>query len=306
MTGSHSVCLNERMKSKLRLAFCLLLVVCSLSGFAQQAASAPPAILQIYRDPVKPSRMAEYSRIEGEAAQACARASTWPYITIQSITGPQEVWFISGFDSYAAMEHSAEPFARNAALGAELNRLLEAKTNLVTDPRALYAHYRDDLSSNAGFIPPHTRFFTVTIATVRPGHEREYEEIHRVLKSARQRAGTADNRVVYQVVSGMARNIYLIFSAHRTLQNAGVALDPAVDDYTADVDDSARNRLDDFTRVSAISSETWLFSVSPAMSNPAGEWIADDPEFWKSSPPLQHAVPKKPAEAHVERQPTHN
>jgi hypothetical protein len=104
----------------------------------------------------------------------------------------------------------------------------------------------------------------------------------------------------------MPRNIYLIFSAHRSLQNAGVALDPAVDDYTTDVDDSARNRLDDFTRVSAMSSETWLFSVSPAMSNPAGEWIADDPEFWKSSPPLQHAAPKKPAEAHVERQPTHN
>src|SRR5215467_14588524 len=238
--------------SSLRFCFCLLLAAASLPAMAQTQ-SVPPALLQIYRDPVKPSRMAEYSRIEGEAAQACARASTWPYITIQSITGPQEVWFISGFDSYAAMEHSAEPFARNAALGAELNRLLEAKTNLVTDPRAVYAHYRDDLSSSAGLIPPRTRFFTVTIVTVRPGHEREYEEIHRVLKSARQRAGAVDNRVVYQVVSGMPRNIYLIFSAHRTLQNAGVALDPAVDDYTTDVDDSARNRLDDFTRVSAIS-----------------------------------------------------
>jgi hypothetical protein len=295
------------MKSKLRLAFCLLLAACSLSGFAQQAGFVPPpAVLQIYRDPVKPSKMAEYSRVEGEAAQACARASTWPYITIQSITGPQEVWFISGFDSYAAMERSAEPFARNAALGAELNRLLEAKTNLVTDSRAVYAHYRDDLSSTASLVPPRTRFFTVTIVTVRPGHEREYEEIHRTIKSARQRAGTADNRVVYQIVSGMPRNIYLIFSAHRSLQNAGAALDPAVDDYTTDVDDSARNRLDDFTRVSAVSSETWLFSVSPAMSNPAGEWIADDPEFWKSSPPLQHAIPKKPAEAHVEKQPGHN
>jgi hypothetical protein len=40
------------------------------------------------------------------------------------MTGPQEVWFISGFDSYEAMEHSAEPVARNAALTAELNRLL--------------------------------------------------------------------------------------------------------------------------------------------------------------------------------------
>ena len=285
--------------SYLRFAFCLLLAACTLSGFAQQAPSAPPpAVLQIYRDPVKPSKMAEYSRIEGEAAQACARASTWPYLAIKSITGPQEVWFISGFDSYAAMERSADPFARNAALSAELNRLLEAKASLVAEPRAVYAHYRDDLSSNAGLVQPRTRFFTVTIVTVRPGHEREYEEVHRTLKAVRQRAGTADNRVVYQIVSGMPRNVYLIFSAHQSLQNAGVALDPAVDDYSADVDDSMRNRLDEYTRVSALSSETWLFSVSPAMSNPAGEWIADDPEFWRSSPPLQRqAAPKKPAES---------
>jgi len=283
--------------SYVRFAFCLLLAACSLPDYAQQAQSAPPpAVLQIYRDPVKPSKMAEYSRIEGEAAQACARASTWPYFAIQSITGPQEVWFISGFDSYAAMERSAEPFARNAALNAELNRLLEAKTNLVTEPRAVFAHYREDLSSSAGLVQPRTRFFTVTIVTVRPGHEREYEEVHRTLKSARQRAGTADNRVVYQVVSGMPRNIYLIFSAHRSLLNAGVALDPAVEDYSADVDDSTRSRLDEYTRVSALSSETWLFSVSPAMSNPAGEWIADDPEFWRSSPPLRQMAPKKPAE----------
>jgi hypothetical protein len=284
--------------SCLRFAFCLLLATFFVTGRAQQAeSSTPPAVIQIYRDPVKPSKIAEYSRIEGEAAQACARASTWPYLAIQSITGPQEVWFISGFDSYAAMERSAEPFARNAALSAELNRLLEAKANLVTEPRAVFAHYRDDLSSNSGLMQPRTRFLTVTVVTVRPGHEREYEEVHHTLKSVRQRAGTADNRVIYQIVSGMPKNTYLIFSAHRSLQNAGIALDPAVDDYAAEVDDSTRNRLDDYRRASVLSSETWLFSLSPAMSNPAGEWIADDPEFWKSSLPLQRqAAPRKPAE----------
>jgi hypothetical protein len=284
--------------SCLRISFALLLFACFLCSSAQQTQSAPPpAILQIYRDQVKPSKMAEYSRLESEAAQACARASTWPYLAIQSITGPQEVWFISGFDSYIAMERSAEPFARNAALSAELNRLLEAKTNLVAEPRAVYAHYRDDLSSNTGLVQPRTRFFTVTLVTVRPGHEREFEDIHRTLKSVRQRAGTMDNRAVYQVASGMPRNMYLIFSAHRSLQNAGVALDPAVDDYSMDVDDSTRNRLDDYTRLSVQSSETWLFSVSPAMSNPAGEWIVDDPEFWRASPSMQRqSAPKKPVE----------
>lgn len=277
----------------------LLAMVCFISvGQAQQAQSAPPAILEIYRDPVKPAKLAEYTRIEGEAALACARANTWPYLTLQSITGPQtEVWYVEGFDSYDAVEHSSQPFTRNATLSAELNRLMEAKANLVGDARVVFAHFRDDLSSNVELVQPRARFFNVTLVTVRPGHEREFEEIHRTLKSVRQKAGAADNRVVYQIASGMPKNIYLIFSAHRSLQSAGVALDPAVDDYAADVDDSTRNRLDDYTRVAVQSSETWLFSVNPAMSNPAGEWIADDPEFWRSSPPLQRQTPpRKPAE----------
>jgi len=285
-----------------RTAVRLLLAVVSCVSIspAQQARTAPPpAILEIYRDPVKPAKMVEYARIEGEAALACTRAGTWPYLTLQAITGPQvEVWYVEGFDSYASVEHSSGAFIRNAALGSELNRLMDAKANLVGDARVVFAHYRDDLSSNMELVQPRARFFTVTLVTVRPGHEREFEEIHRTLKLLRQKAGAADNRVVYQIASGMPKNIYLIFSAHRSLQDAGIALDPAVDDYTLDVDESTRNRLDDYTRVAVQSSETWLFSVNPAMSNPAGEWIADDPEFWRSSPPLQRqAPPKKAAES---------
>jgi hypothetical protein len=286
-----------------RIALCLLaLISAGPFSHAQPAQAPPPAILEIYRDPVKPAKMAEYTRVEGEAALACARASTWPYMAIQSITGPQtEVWYMEGFDSYAAVERSGEPFVRNANLSAELNRVMEAKTNLVGSASVVLAHYRDDLSSNVSMVQPRTRFFTVTLVTVRPGHEREFEEVHRTLKSVRQRASAADNRVIYQIVSGMPKNIYLIFSAYRTLQIAGNSLDPAVDDYSSDVDDSTRSRLDDNIRLSVVSSETWLFSVNPAISNPAGEWIVDDPEFWKSSPAVQHQVmPKKPVT------PTHN
>ena len=115
MTAGLIVCLNGRIMSALRIALCLLLAAFFVPSPAQQAQSAPPAILQIYRDQVKPSKMAEYSRLEGEAATACARASTWPYLTMHTVTGPQiEVWYIEGFDSYAAMERSGEPFGSNA------------------------------------------------------------------------------------------------------------------------------------------------------------------------------------------------
>jgi hypothetical protein len=269
-------------------------LLCALAAFVSLAIPlpaqlapvwAPPEILQIYRDPVKPGKLADYTKLENEAAHACSRANTWPYLTLQSVTGPQEVWFISGFDSYAAMEKSAEPFVRNAALAADLGRLMENKSSLVSDPQTVFLRYRDDLSRNVGMMRPHTRFFAVTMATVHPGHEREYEESQRILRAARERSGAADDRVVYQVLSGMPGNIYLTLAPYRSFREAGEALDGLLD-YD-DLDDGARNRIHELYALGVDSSQTFIFAVSPPMSNPAGEWIADDPDFWKNSPPLQ-------------------
>ncbi len=299
MTARLAVCLNvQTMRPRLIPALFSLLTIVSLSTVvatagAQNAASTPPAILQVYRDQIKPGKMAEYSRLEGEAAHACVRASTWPYAAVQSITGPQEVWFFSGFDSYASMEKSGEPFVRNATLAAELGKLMEAKTPLVNDPHTVFLEYREDLGRNAGLMRAQARFFNVTIVRVYPGHEKEFEESQRIVRAVRERAGAADNRVVYQTVSGMASNTYMIFSPYHSFREAGEALGPFGQDE--DLDDSTRSRLRDLRGTAVQSSETFVFAISPPMSNPAGEWLVDDPEFWRSSPPLQRPVaPKKP------------
>jgi hypothetical protein len=269
--------------------FTLLLVSLALPACGQQAVPPPPDILQIYVDTVKPGKITEYTRIENEAAGACARASTWPYLTIEAKTGPQEVWFVSGFDSYASMERSDEPFLRNTTLAADLGRLMDAKTNLVSDPHTVFLRYRDDLSRNPGFMPPRTRFFTITVVKVLAGHEREYEDSQRLLSNARERAGTADNRAVYQVLSGMPDNTFITFSPYTSFRGAADALDGLLD-YD-DLDDSLRGRLGELLAQSVVTTVTFIFSVSPGMSNPAGEWLADDPEFWRS--PLVQRQPAK-------------
>ena len=277
-----------------RLTFLFALLVVWTTPSFTQSAPAPPAILQVYRDQVKPGKMAEYARVEGDAAHACARAGTWPYLTIQAITGPQEVWFVSGFDSYAAMEKSAEPFARSATLAAELGKLMEAKASLVNDPHTVFLEYREDLGRNKGLMSAQTRFFNVTVVRVFPGHEKEFEDSQRIVRSVRERAGAADNRVVYQVVSGMPGNTYMVFSPYHSFHEAGEALGPFGQDD--DLDDSTRSRLRDLRGVAVQSSETQVFAISPPMSNPEGEWLVDDPEFWRSSLQLQRppTAPEKP------------
>jgi hypothetical protein len=273
------------------LLFALLFMSFALPARAQQTADPPPDILQIYVDAVKPGKMPEYSRIENEAAALCARASTWPYMAMESKSGPQEVWFLSGFDSYAAMESSDQPFLRNSALSADLNRLMEGKTNLVSDPHTIFLRYRGDLSRNRGLVPPQTRFFIVSVVKIHRGHEQEYEQSQLLLRSARERAGTVDNRAVYQVLSGIPDDTYITFQPHRSFRSAGSTLDSLLD-YD-DLDDGVRGRLRELQAASIVSTETFIFSINPSISNHEGEWIADDPEFWKASPPLQRQGAKK-------------
>lgn len=273
-----------------RLCFtALVLLLSSLPVLGQK--DAAPQILQIYRDPVRPGKLPEYARVEAEAAQACYRANTWPYFTIQAVTGPQEIWFVSGFDTYDAMQRSAEPFVRNANLAAELNRLMEAKATLVSDPATIFLRYREDLGRNTGLVRPGTRYFRATWTSVAPGHEGEFEDSQRLIRSARERAGAADNRAVYQVTSGISGNLYLTFSPYHTFQEAAESLDGLLD-YD-DLDETVRGKLHELFAASVASSQTLIFSISPAMSNPAGEWIVDDPEFWKTSPPLQKQPPAR-------------
>lgn len=263
-----------------------------LPAYAQKDA-APPDILQISRDPVKPGKLAEYSKVETQTAEACYKAGIWPYFAVQSITGPQETWVVSGFETYGAMEKSSEPLDLNADLGSELARLMEAKGSLVSEPTTIFLRYREDLGRNSGLVRPGTRYLTVTWTSVIPGHASEFEESQRTIRSVRERAGASDNRIVYQVTSGIPSNLYLTFSPFHTFHDAAESLDGLLD-YD-DFDDGTRGKLREMTSTSVASTETFIFAISPEMSNPAGEWVADDPEFWKSSPPLQRrAAPTPP------------
>ncbi|MGH9568412.1 MAG: hypothetical protein ACRD4F_02150 [Candidatus Angelobacter sp.] len=280
-----------------RLVAAVIAAFLSLLPVYAQKDAAPPDILQISRDPVKPGKLAEYSKVETRAAEACYKAGIWPYFAVQSITGPKETWFVSGFETYDAMENSSEPFYRNPEVGSELGRLMEAKATLVSEPTTIFLRYREDLGRNSGLVRPGTRYLTVTWTRVIPGHASEFEDSQRTIRSVRERAGASDNRVVYQVTSGIPSNLYLTFSPFHTFHDAAQSLDGLLDHD--DLDDGTRGKLRELTSDSVASTETFIFVFSPEMSNPAGEWVADDPEFWKSSPPLQrHAAPAPPKPGH--------
>lgn len=237
-----------------------LAVLCMLPAAAQE----PPApVLYIYREQVKPGRIAAFTVIEERAARSCARMKCPnPYIAVSPVSGPAEFWWINGFESYDAMERVQAAYAANQEIATELNSVAESKADLVFPAEVWLARFREDLSGppSASFV--YSRYLSISIQHVRPGQLASFEK-------ARQRVRPGRTQWIYQVTSGTADNTFLVILGGRTIQ---------------EVEEPWERRAGaagDLLQLDLDSSETRLFAVTPSLSMPAQSWVEADPEFWK-------------------------
>jgi hypothetical protein len=240
------------------------LSVVFLAASACVSAQYPPSpIIYIYREQIKPGKIAAYTQIEEAAARFCAKADCPnPYFAITSITGPNEAWWINGFDSMDAMEKVMHDYAANQEITQELNSVAEKKADLAFPATNLIARYREEMSFAPSVAP---RFLSITVLHLRPGHAAVFRSMRMPFKATLERAGRP--QWIYQVTSGTEDDTFLIMTPARTMQEIYSTPTPT------DRNDAVADLI--------VSSETRLYAVSPSMSMPAPNWVEADPEFWK-------------------------
>jgi hypothetical protein len=228
------------------------------------AAQEPPAaIINVYREQVKPGVISKYMQIEEAAARFCAQAHCPnPYVAITSITGPTEVWWINGVDSVETYEKVRHDYAANQEITQELDRVASSKAELAFPGTTLLARFREDLSFSSDTTIAYARYISISVVQVRPGQVAAFEKVRLSLKAARQRAGRAV--WVYQVASGTEDGTFLLMTPGRNMQEIHAF-------------DTSDDRIPD----SVLTSETRLYVVSPSLSMPAQSWLEADPDFWK-------------------------
>lgn len=227
------------------------------------AQDPPSPILYIYREQIKPGRIAAYTQIEEAAASFCAKAKCPnPYFAITSITGPNEAWWINGFDSIDALEKVWQAYAANQEITEELNRVAEKKADLAFPATNLVARFREEMSFASSIAP---RFLSITVLHLRPGHAAAFRSMRIPFKSILERAGRP--QWVYQVTSGTEDDTFLIITPAHTMHEIYSTPSPT------DRNDAVADLI--------VSSETRLYAISPSMSMPAPSWAEADPDFWK-------------------------
>ena len=148
-------------------AKCRILFACFAltlgSATASMAQTRPPQILEISRDYLKPDVIAANRKLERRAEYLCRTLGfTHPYLTIESVSGPAEMWYLNGFDSEAEVEKLRREYQQNTKLLAALDDITRQKVSLKRlESTDEFVNYRPDLSRGDPWIIGRGRFFVI-------------------------------------------------------------------------------------------------------------------------------------------------
>ena len=261
-------------------------VLVPLAASAQEAApTPPPKYLQIFREEVKPGRTGAHAKNEARYASLLKKTNVISnYTAMVSVAGPNEAWFFTRYDSFAAWDKDLNTSDTNPALLAEQPQLDAADGELLSRSSSIFARYREDLSYRPGVSIPLMHCFSISVLRVRPGHINEFEDARKIVKAAHEKLGLKDNHSVYQVMSGYPTVTFLIITPYRTLADLESALDTHGKAYDDALGEDGQKKLRELASSSINGADTLYFEVDPKMSFPSKETVAADPDFWAPKP----------------------
>jgi len=282
---------------KLIFLFTLLLLVSVCSPALAQTAQpmAPPPVLLIVREDIKPGKMPAHNKHSASFAQIFSKLQTTSYrIAMVPVAGSEnEVLYITPMQSFAEIERiqsdtDKKMSAASGALRFELDRLEKEAPDLHAAMRDMFASYRPELSFNPGVNIAQMRYFAVTTVRLRPGQEDQYGEYVRTLVNmAREKAKAELHIAAFQVIAGSPSPTVMFFRPMKSLAEYDLRIGPRVREAMTD---DQKKKADRMASESVMSSDTSIYAFSPEMSYVPKDFAASDPAFWNPKPP---AMPRR-------------
>ena len=128
------------------------------------AQSGTPRFLYFYRDSLKAGVDSAYRVIENDGAQICAdRHCPNPYLGLESLTMPHEVWWLNTFATPADTARVAKVYATDHGLAKALAGIAQRKAALIGTPVQGFAVYRPDLSRGPAWSVAGAHFIVATV-----------------------------------------------------------------------------------------------------------------------------------------------
>jgi hypothetical protein len=286
-----------RVCSLLGLALVQTAPVAAQGTPAPQGSSAPPDLIFIYREEVRPGKTAAHTANEQAWAAAFTKGQApIHWLGMTTIAGPNEAWFVSPYASYAAFQKIDDAMQASAALTADEEKYSSQEADLLSRTSSIVARYQPSLSYQPSVPIPQMRYMQVDVVQVKPGYGNDYSEMWRSIVAAHEKAKMNEHWAVYAVQSGMPTGTFLFLYPLKSLDHLDTV--PAMHtggEYRDAIGESGRARQNQLSRDGVAMQQTLLFAFRPRMSLLPKDFIDQDSAFWAPKPPPT-AVAKKTAE----------
>ena len=261
------------------------------------AQQAPKKVLVVMREFLKPGKGGMmHDKSESAFVEAFSRAK-WPthYVGMTSLSGKSRALFFVGYDSLEDWEKDNTAIEKNPTLSAALDHAGLVDGELLNELDGTVFRYREDYSLRPNADLAHRRYYEITAVKVKPGHDKDWDDIVKMVLAAYDKAMPEVHWGCYQATYGMSEDLYIFVTGRNSL--AEVDTDFAKNkDFVAAMGDEGMKKLEDLSAAAIESSETNLFAINPRMSYVPDELSKVDPGFWNSKPMGEPAAHKKAAE----------
>jgi len=282
--------------SKLGCSLLGVSILCFVPGIMRAQESAPPKVLTITREFVKPYRNGEaHEKAEGAFVQAM-RAAKWPthYLGMTSVSGKSRALFFAFYDSFDAWEKDVQAQSKNATLSAALEHAGAADGELLDSVDQGVFVYEPDLSLRPKYGDPKRHALEISSYHVKPGHYEEWSELVKLVRNAFEKAVPDAHWGCYRLQYGGSGGTYLFLTSLKSASeiDAGFEHDKQ---FEAAMGEHGMRRLGELEAASVESSEHQLFVFNPKMSYVSDEYLKADADFWapKEEPAVKTVAEKK-------------
>lgn len=251
------------------------------SGEKQAMAGHPPKILQIFREEVKPGQNAAHVKSETNFPAAMAKAKFSYYtLGLDSMSGPNEAWFISPVQSWADFA-KADKLMKTTGLEQQFGQMMLADGQLLTNTRSMIAVYDPDLSYRPDFNIGDVRYFQVTTYRVKLGHMDEFKELYKQSIAAHTKANVDEHMVFYSVQYGAPAGTVLVFLPMTNVEQLDATEEKHGGAFKEALGADWMKKITEASDRGMMMVENNLYSVNPKMSYMSDEVVASAPDFWR-------------------------
>ena len=270
----------------------------SLTANAQTPAVPPPNILNIESVNIKPYEEGPYDKVASEYPALYEQLKDPTHVlAMEALTGSPRAIYLSGYDSYEALQKNEEWLLGDAATDAKFDALDARHAPHISEVHYTIWHYRPDLSNNvAGADIPHSHYWEVIVFHMRPGHNERFEELTKLYRDANLKIHQDVPWAAYEAMLGVTDS-YLVLVPMTSLKDEDTGL-AHQKDFGAALGDEGRGRMNKLSEESVASVEDNLWMVNPEWSYVEKSWIEADPQYWAPEPPARkgpHASKAPPA-----------